>query len=111
MVRADANLKKTAKVPGYMWDSSDSELETGSNSSKLQIFRSVIDEYLGTGAKKSAWHRIILQGKGDKCFEYLVLSQFNLNLNCSDCRAAKIIANDTELESILSGTNQRKYYY
>lgn len=64
MRRADANLKKKTPSPGYMLDSSESESESGSNSSQIEMYESIVDEYLGTTEKKSAWHRLFVLVKG-----------------------------------------------
>ena len=64
MRRADANLKKKSPRPGYMLDSSESESESGSNSSQIKMYESIVDEYIGQGEKKSAWHRLFILVKG-----------------------------------------------
>ena len=47
-----------------MLDSSESESESGSNSSQIKMYESIVDEYIGRGEKKSAWHRLFILVKG-----------------------------------------------
>ena len=60
MLQADDSLRKMQK-PKYMMDSSESESENGSNSNRIEMFKSVIEEYIGDGEKASSWHKSLVQ--------------------------------------------------
>ena len=60
MLQADDSLRKMQK-PKYMMDSSESESENGSNSNRIEMFKSVIEEYIGDGEKTSSWHKSLVQ--------------------------------------------------
>ena len=57
MIRADDNMKKTHAV-AYMTYSSDTDTDSGvSNQTRIDIYKQVIEDYLGTGPKKTSWHK------------------------------------------------------
>ena len=62
MLQADESLRKMQK-PKYMMDSSESESENGSNSNRIEMFKSVIEEYIGGGEKASSWHKSLVQAR------------------------------------------------
>ena len=61
MIRADDEMKK--RSPRYMVHSSDSESSTGANLNRVQIFKDVVDDYLGVAAKQSSWHKEFIEAR------------------------------------------------
>ena len=61
MLRADNEMKKVS--PSYMMYSSESESETAANLNRIEVYKEVIDDYIGIGAKTSSWHRAFIQAR------------------------------------------------
>ena len=63
MIRADDNMKKTHAV-AYMTYSSDTDTDSGvSNQTRIDIYKQVIEDYLGTGVKKTSWHKQFVKAR------------------------------------------------
>ena len=68
MLQIDARMKKKSTAPNYMISSESESDSQNQNSTQIQLFMSIIDEFLGTDGKKTAWHNAFVQAKGNKGF-------------------------------------------
>lgn len=61
MIRADNQMKKVS--PSYMMYSSESENESASNLNRIDVYKEVIEDYIGSRPKTSSWHRAFIQAR------------------------------------------------